>query len=276
MGNIACIPDKGLRPLFKKEFKYRLPSRIYFTKCRSIVEEVLQIYCKRWYKKEGVGVHALNDWKNEFVRIVDIRIENFTTHPHLYKQPHGRSVNALKRKMEKWHIKYVFFPCRQSSKLRHNYLKKDATWKFWGRNWILRVHMYLLSWRTTNFFCVISIFSLNQISKLINLTCLHFIVDIRIENFTTHPHLFKQPHGRSVKALKRKMEKWYIIYVFFPCRQSSKLRHHYLKKRYNLEFWGRNWILRVHMYLLSWRMTNLFCVISIFSLNQISNIKRDF
>ena len=115
MGNIACIPDKGLRPLFKKEFKYRLPSRIYFTKCRSIVEEVLQIYCKRWYKKEGVGVHALNDWKNEFVRIVDIRIENFTTHPHLYKQPHGRSVNALKRKMEKWHIKYVFSPAAKAA-----------------------------------------------------------------------------------------------------------------------------------------------------------------
>ena len=46
---------------------------------------------------------------------------------------------------------------------------------FWRRNWILRVHMYLLSWRKTNFFCVISILSLNQISKFINLTCLHFI-----------------------------------------------------------------------------------------------------
>ena len=52
---------------------------------------------------------------------------------------------------------------------------KDTTWKFWRRNWILRVHMYLLSWRKTNFFCVISILSLNQISKLINSTCLHFI-----------------------------------------------------------------------------------------------------
>ena len=46
---------------------------------------------------------------------------------------------------------------------------------FWRRNWILRVHMYLLSWRKTIFFCVISILSLNQISKLINLTFLYFI-----------------------------------------------------------------------------------------------------
>ena len=28
-------------------------------------------------EKEGGGVHALNDWKNEFLRIVDKRIENY-------------------------------------------------------------------------------------------------------------------------------------------------------------------------------------------------------
>ena len=114
-GDLACIPDKGLRSLFKKGPKYRLPSRIDFTKCRSIVEEALQTYCKRWCKKEGVGVHALNDWKDEFLSIVDIRIENFTTHPHLYKQPPSRSVKALKRKMKKLHSKYVFAPADKAA-----------------------------------------------------------------------------------------------------------------------------------------------------------------
>ena len=114
-GDLACIPDKGLRSLFQKGPKYRLPSRIDFTKCRSIVEEALQTYCKRWCKKEGVGVHALNDWKDEFLRIVDIRIENFTTHPHLYKQPPSRSVKVLKRKMEKLHSKYVFAPADKAN-----------------------------------------------------------------------------------------------------------------------------------------------------------------
>ena len=61
----------------------------------------LQPYCKRWCKKAGVGVHARNDLKIEFVRIVDIRIEHFTQHLHLYKQPPSHSVKALKRKMEK-------------------------------------------------------------------------------------------------------------------------------------------------------------------------------
>ena len=35
----------------------------------------------------------------------------------------------------------------------------DKTLRFWRINWVLRVHMYLLSWRKTNFFCIISILS---------------------------------------------------------------------------------------------------------------------
>ena len=65
-GDLTCIPDKGLLSLFKKGPKYRLQSRIDFTKCRDIVDDALQTYCKRWSKKEGVGVHALNDWKMNF------------------------------------------------------------------------------------------------------------------------------------------------------------------------------------------------------------------
>ena len=46
---------------------------------------------------------ALYDWKNEFLRIIDIRIENVIEHPHFphfYKQPTRRSVKSLKKK--KW------------------------------------------------------------------------------------------------------------------------------------------------------------------------------
>ena len=40
------------------------------------------------------------------------------------------------------------------------------------------------------------------------------IVDIRIGHFTLHPNLYKQPASRSVKALKRKMERLHSKYVF--------------------------------------------------------------
>ena len=55
-------------------------------------------------------MHTLNDWKNEFLGIVDTRIENLITNPHLFKQPPSRSVKALKRKIENFHSKYVFAP----------------------------------------------------------------------------------------------------------------------------------------------------------------------
>ena len=60
-------------------------------------------------------MHALHDWKNDFLRIVDIRIENFTEHPHLYKEPHSRSVKGLKRNMENLHNKYVFVPADKAA-----------------------------------------------------------------------------------------------------------------------------------------------------------------
>ena len=111
----TCFSDKALRSLFKKGPKCRLPSRIDFTKCRSIVEEALQTYCKRLCKKEGVEVHTLNDWKNECLRIVDIRIEHFTVHLNLYKKPPSHSVKALKTKMKRLQSKYVFDPADKAA-----------------------------------------------------------------------------------------------------------------------------------------------------------------
>lgn len=114
-GDLNCIADKDLRSLFQKGPKYRLPSRVDFDKCRSIVEEALLAYCKRWCKKEGVGVHALNDWKNKILQIIDIRIDNFTKHPNLYKQPPSRSIQSIKKKLEKLQYKYVFAPADKAA-----------------------------------------------------------------------------------------------------------------------------------------------------------------
>ena len=96
--------------------EYRFPSRIDFTECRNIVNEALQLYCKRWCKKGGFGVHVHNNWKNKFLRIVVIRIENSTTRPHLYKLPPGRNLQIT------------------SKLLTHGYRyhKLRKTWQFFG------------------------------------------------------------------------------------------------------------------------------------------------
>ena len=57
----------------------------------------------------------LTTGKNEFWRIVDIRIYNFTKHPHLYKQPPSHSAKVLERKIEKLHSKYVFAPADKAT-----------------------------------------------------------------------------------------------------------------------------------------------------------------
>ena len=94
-------------------------------------------------RKHG-EVHALNDSTNKFLRIADIRIENFTTHPHSYKQPPSRSVKALKRKWKNYTVNMsLSLPIKQQ--ITSSLSDKDTTWIFLRRNWILRVHMYLLS-----------------------------------------------------------------------------------------------------------------------------------
>ena len=96
-------------------------------------------------------------------------------HIHIYTNNH--LVVHWKHWKGKWknYIANMSLPLPIKQQTTSSLSEKDTTWKFWRRNWILRVHRYLISWRKTIFFCVISILSLNQISKLINLTCLHFI-----------------------------------------------------------------------------------------------------
>ena len=67
----------------------------------------------------------------------------------------------------------LLLPIKQ--RITWSILKNDNTWRFWKGNWILRVQMYLFSWRKTNVLCIISIISPKSLSKLINKNCLHFI-----------------------------------------------------------------------------------------------------
>ena len=60
-------------------------------------------------------MHALNDLKNEFLRIIDIRIDNFTKLPYLYKQPPSQSVKSLKKKLENLRRKYFFAPADKAT-----------------------------------------------------------------------------------------------------------------------------------------------------------------
>ena len=80
------------------------------------VRKKTHAFCVKDVSKNVIlEVGAINGWKKEVLRIIDIRIENFTKHLHLYKRPTSRSVKSLKRKMEKRHNKYAFAPADKAS-----------------------------------------------------------------------------------------------------------------------------------------------------------------
>ena len=100
-GDLTCIPDEGLRSLY-------------------------QTYCKRWSKKEGVRVHALNDWENEPLRIIDIRINNFTKHPHFVQT----AIQSFSEVIEKKWIYYtvnmfLLLPINSTSTYAPAHVTKD-------------------------------------------------------------------------------------------------------------------------------------------------------
>ena len=119
-------------------------------------------------------MHVLNDWKNEFLRIVDIRIDNFTTHPHLYKQPHSRSVKVLTRKMEKLHRKYAFAPAEKAANNVIIICKRYFVYVLKGE--LNSTSIYVPAQVTKDKLPLHqNNTSLNQISTFIKLTCLRFI-----------------------------------------------------------------------------------------------------
>ena len=68
--------------------------------------------------------------KNEFLRIIDIRIENFTKHPHLYKQPTSLSVKSLKRKMEKNFTVNTSLHLPIKHQITSSLFEKNTMWRF--------------------------------------------------------------------------------------------------------------------------------------------------
>ena len=153
-GDLACIPDKGLRSFLRKG-----QSSAFHPGLILLNAGVLSRKNIRLTVNDGVGRKAsvcmpLTTGKNEFLRIVDILL-----HIHINQNSH------LVVQWKQWKGKWKHYTVNMSlhlptmQQIMSSLSEKDTTWMFWRRNWILRVHMYLLSWRKTNFFCVISILS---------------------------------------------------------------------------------------------------------------------
>ena len=80
------------------------------------VEEALQTYCKCWCKKEDIGVHDLNDCKNEVLRINATCIMNILLHIYIYENIHlVVQQRHTEKEKDKFHGKYVFAPADKAA-----------------------------------------------------------------------------------------------------------------------------------------------------------------
>lgn len=114
-GDLSIIKHKYIRNLLGKGPKYRIPSKIDFEKCRKVFYDSLKEYAKKWCKTEGVKDHALQDWMNLILDIVDLRIDNYNKNPHLLSTTSSNSVNRLKSILNSLHKEFVFVPADKAS-----------------------------------------------------------------------------------------------------------------------------------------------------------------
>jgi hypothetical protein len=114
-GDLSIIKDSKLRKLVSKGPKYRLPSKVDFKRCRNVILESIDSYIKQWSKREGALQLALREWKDAFLDILDTRIKNFISNPHLVHEPKVYKVNHIKRKLEIIHKQYVLAPADKAA-----------------------------------------------------------------------------------------------------------------------------------------------------------------
>ncbi len=114
-GNFDIISDKRLRNLLTKGPKYRLPSDIDFNACRLQIAKALQDFTSRWCRREQAEENALSEWIKQIFKIMDTRINFYSSHPDLLPPKPRISFRYLKSKLQDFHSKYVFVPADKAS-----------------------------------------------------------------------------------------------------------------------------------------------------------------
>ena len=67
-GIFDIIKDNRIQHLFSKGPKYRLPTYIDFDACRAEIAEGLNIFARKWYKRELAENQSILTWKKELFK----------------------------------------------------------------------------------------------------------------------------------------------------------------------------------------------------------------
>ena len=83
-GDLRIIENARLRELVAKGPKYREPNRVNWKATETLFLESIDLYAKRWSKREQVDLKYLSEWKDHLKELVTDRISNLKGH---FKSP---------------------------------------------------------------------------------------------------------------------------------------------------------------------------------------------
>ena len=114
---MKIISDSRIRKIVSKGPKYRIPSYIYFDKCREEIACALNDFGNRWCKREAVEDSALKAWKRSIFTFVDKRIKFYSQNTNLLHVPPKpkSSFRHLKQGIQEFHRKYVLVPADKAA-----------------------------------------------------------------------------------------------------------------------------------------------------------------
>ena len=111
-GDLNILKDKEVINLLRKGPKYRIPSKIDWKECRKVIMDALTSYCKSWIKREKADGKSLDDFQNNFMNIVDCRIQHFESN---FKQKPRKNISRIESKLKDLGMQYVFVPADKAA-----------------------------------------------------------------------------------------------------------------------------------------------------------------
>ena len=113
-GDLRVIENAKLRELVAKGPKYREPNRGNWKATETMFLESIDVYAKRWFKREQVELKYLSEWKDHLKELVADRISDLKRH---FKSPKYNVLDQpdVKDTFHKLHTNYVLFPADKAA-----------------------------------------------------------------------------------------------------------------------------------------------------------------
>ena len=89
--------------------------QIHFKSCREEIAGALHELCNRWCKREPVEYNALNSWKLNILKIIDVRISFYCNNLDLLPPKPKFTFRNLKTGIQEFHRRFILAPADKTA-----------------------------------------------------------------------------------------------------------------------------------------------------------------